>query len=77
MLTADERAERARTAALSRHHPDNPGRADDARLRLKVLRAEDYVRGLIAAPPVPGIAERARLASLLLGPEGGDADAAA
>jgi hypothetical protein len=76
MLTAEERAERARTAALTRHHPDNPGRADDARLRLKVLRAEDYVRGLFT-PPVPGIAERARLASLLLGPEGGDADAAA
>jgi hypothetical protein len=75
MMTAEARAKRARTAALHRHHPDHPERADDARLRLKVLRVEDYVRSLVTTSPVPGIAERARLASILLTPEGDGADA--
>ena len=64
-ISAAARAERGRYAVLRRHHPDKPELAEESLRRLRVLRAEDYVRGLVTTPPVPDIAERALLASLL------------
>jgi hypothetical protein len=75
-ISAAARAERGRYAILRRHHPDRPELAEEALRRLRVLRAEDYVRGFVSTEPAPGLAERVRLASILLAPESGDADAA-
>lgn len=76
MISPEARVERARTAAHRRHHPDRPELAEEALRRLRVLRAEDYVRDLVATEPAPGLAERVRLAAILLGSSGGGADAA-
>jgi hypothetical protein len=63
--------ERARVAALTRHHPDNPQLADDGRRQLKVLKAERLIRTLTRADPVLTLPQRARLARLLLDDRGG------
>ena len=76
-ISAVARAERGRYAILRRHHPEQPELADEALRRLRVLHAEDYVRDLVATEPTPCLAERVRLASILLAtPEAGGADAA-
>jgi hypothetical protein len=71
-------AERARHAALRRHHPDHPELAAAARLQLKVIRAEDYIRGLVASEPALTGQQREDLAIALLrdpGPGGGNVTA--
>jgi hypothetical protein len=69
-------ADRAQVAALARHHPDDPSIADEGRPRLKVAKARRLIRALTSESPVLTLEQRARLAAQLLGPEGGDADAA-
>lgn len=64
--------ERARVAALTRHHPDDPEVAADGRRRLKVIRAERLIENLTGSDPVLTLPQRVRLASLLLGVAGGD-----
>ena len=58
--------ERARVAAITRHHPDNPELAAEGRRRLKVLKAERLIRTLTQAEPVLTLQQRVRLAGLLL-----------
>jgi hypothetical protein len=65
-LTKEARAERARLAALTRHHRDDPGAVDEAKRRLKFLHAEEYLRGVLAGPPWLGLTERRELADLLV-----------
>ena len=64
-LTPEGRAERARHAALLRHHPDDPGAVDESRRRLKYLAASEYLRRALAEPPLLGLSERRALADLL------------
>lgn len=64
--------ERARAAALIRHHPDDPGVADDSRRILKLLKAERLITALTSDAPVLTLPQRARLASLLLSEQGGN-----
>lgn len=61
------RSERARLAALSRHYPDHPELGDPARRALKLKHAEEYVQRLVTEPPELDLADRERLASLLVG----------
>jgi hypothetical protein len=73
-ISAAARAEHGRYAILRRHHPEL---AEEALRRLRVLCAEDYVRDLVTTKPAPGLAERVRLAAILLTvPETDGADAA-
>jgi hypothetical protein len=65
---AEVRRLRARAAAQTRHHPDQPELAADARRALKVVRAERFVRRLVDEPPALTAEERRRLAGLLTGP---------
>ena len=58
--------ERARVAALTRHHPDNPELAAEGRRHLKVLKAERLIRVLTGTEPVLTMPQRTRLASMLL-----------
>ena len=70
-------AERARVAALVRHHPDNPEIAASGRRRLKILKAERMIRSLTCDEPVLTVEQRAQLAvALLSSPGGGDGNAA-
>ena len=62
--------ERARVAALTRHHPDKPELAADGRRRMKMLRAERLIETLLA-DPAPTLRQRAHLAGLLLREAGG------
>jgi hypothetical protein len=71
-MTAEERAERARGAALTRHHPDQPEIAAAPLRHLRALRAERYIRDL---GTVLTAEERTSLAALLLR-TGGDSDVA-
>jgi hypothetical protein len=64
-LTPEARAERGRHAALLRHHPDDRGAVDEAR-RLKFLKAEAFLRAVLAEPPWLGLSERRVLADLLM-----------
>lgn len=68
--------DRAETAALVRHHPDDPAIADEPRRRLKVAKARRLIRSLTSEAPTLTIEQRARLAAELLVPGGGEADAA-
>lgn len=58
--------ERARLAALSRHHPDGP-EVDDARRDLRAARAEDYIRELVDQAPPLTDDQRRRLVAILAG----------
>jgi hypothetical protein len=64
---------RARTAALARHHKDEPDVACGERQQLKAARAQQYITQLVDAWPPLSPAQKNRLAVLLLG--GGDAGA--
>jgi hypothetical protein len=64
-LTPDARSERARHAALLRHHPDDPGAVDESKRRLKFLQAAEYVSAVVSEPPLLGLTERRALADLL------------
>jgi hypothetical protein len=68
-LTQAERSERARQAAIRRHHPDDPHAATESLRRLRTLRAEQYIRDLLSVQPVPDLTERRRLARILAGAE--------
>ena len=78
-LSPEHRRQRARVAALSRHHPDRPELADDARRQLQAAQAdnrawqaEQYIRDLVDGWPPLTDAQRGRLAALLTDSEGGD-----
>ena len=66
-LTADQRAERARHAALRRHHPDDPAIATESLRRLRMISAEQYLRSLISTPPTLDLSQRRELAAILTG----------
>jgi hypothetical protein len=65
-LTPEARAERGRQAALLRRHPDDPGAVDESRRRLKFLRTEEFLHGVLSEPPWLGLTERRALADLLV-----------
>lgn len=66
MLTPERRIERARSAALARHHTDQ-------RRALKARALERAIVAAVTADPPLTLAERARLAARLLAAPGGDA----
>jgi hypothetical protein len=66
--------ERARLAALTRHHPDKPELADASRRQIKMLRAERFIAGLTGSEPALTPLQLAHLAGLLQ-PERGGRDA--
>jgi hypothetical protein len=70
----EQRRHRARVAALSRHHPDQPELDADARRDLKVANAAQYVRQLVDSWPPLTDEQRGRLAALLTGTRNGDGD---
>jgi hypothetical protein len=59
--------EKARLAALTRHHPHGSDAVADARQRVRAARAEAEIRRLVLADPPLTIPQRAHLAALLLG----------
>jgi hypothetical protein len=73
-LTPEGRRLRARAAAVTRHHPDQPELAADDRRQLKAAAAERYVKELVAAWPPLTDSQKGRLAALLAsdGDKGGD-----
>jgi hypothetical protein len=71
---AEVRRLRARAAAQTRHHPDQPELAADDRRALKVARAEAFIRRLVDTAPPLTAGERARLAWLLASDGGGHVD---
>jgi hypothetical protein len=65
-MTSEQRQQRARVAAMARHHPE-------VRRDLRIATAEQYVRELVDGWPPLTDSQRGRLAALLAGnPEGGD-----
>ena len=66
-LDAEKRRQRARLAALRRHHPNDPTVGMEERRDFKAGAAERYVRGLVDGWPPLTEAQRSRLAVLLLG----------
>jgi hypothetical protein len=68
-LSAEGRRLRARAAAATRHHRDQPERYADDRRQLKADAAERYVRELVDTWPPLTDAQRGRLAALLAGGE--------
>lgn len=74
-IDPEGRRRRARAAALSRHHPDQPEVAAEDRRVLKAEAAERYVKALVDTFPPLTPEQKSRLAVLLLTP-GGGADAA-
>lgn len=67
MLTATERRQRARLAALRRHHGDDDPQVVELSREFRADRMADYIiRTVDAAPPLTS-EQRARLASLLRG----------
>jgi hypothetical protein len=69
-MTPEQRQQRARVAALSRHHPE-------LRRDRKAAKVEQYVQDLVDGWPPLSAEQRHRLATLLDNgaPEGGDHDA--
>jgi hypothetical protein len=70
-LTPERRRQRARAAALARHHPDKPELAADDRALLKEEALERHIKAMVDSWPPLSDSQRARLALLLRG--GGDA----
>jgi hypothetical protein len=66
-LVAAERSERARLAALRKHHPDDPDAAAESGRRLRAMRAERYLRSLLTTQPALDLSQRRALADVLLG----------
>jgi hypothetical protein len=58
--------ERARLAALTRHHPDGSNAVTEAQQRVRAARAEDVIRRLVLADPPLTTAQREHLAALIL-----------
>jgi hypothetical protein len=65
-ITPEGRRLRARAAALTRHHPEDPEASAAERRTLKAAAAERYIRDLCGSMPALTVEERARLARLLL-----------
>jgi hypothetical protein len=63
---------RGRIGASVRHRPDDQETADHLRRELKASLAEDYIRALVSDPPCPTTEQRVKLASILVGPDGGE-----
>lgn len=77
-LTEEGRRLRARAAAVTRHHPDQPELVAEERRQLKADAAARYVKDLVDTWPPLTDAQRGRLAALLLGgTRNGDGDAEA
>jgi hypothetical protein len=68
----EQRRQRARLAAVTRHHPDQPELDADARRDLKAANAAHYVRDLVDTWPPLTAEQRGRLAALLTGAGDGD-----
>jgi hypothetical protein len=66
-LDAKGRRQRARLAALRRHHPDDPTIGMEERRDVKASAAKQYVLELVDGWPPLTDAQRSRLAVLLLG----------
>jgi hypothetical protein len=73
-LDAEGRRQRARLAALRRHHPDDPSKGDQERRALRAVQLDQHVKRLVDSFPELTKQQRARLATLLAG--GGDGDGA-
>lgn len=56
---------RARVAALTRHHPDNPEFVTSARRDLAAAKLEDYVRRTVDKAPPLTPEQRDRIAAAL------------
>jgi len=76
-LTPERRRQRARAAALARHHPDKPELGADDRRLLKADAAERYIRDLVDTFPPLTAEQRTRLALLLRGGTAGAGDGSA
>ncbi len=74
MLTATQRQQRARFAALRRHRGADDPEADRLAAEFKADRLADYIRRTVDAAPPLTAEQRDRLALLLRG--GGGVDAA-
>ena len=66
MLTKAQRSERARIAALARHHKDDPSVVDARRTEFKTRRLEEYVKRVMESDPPLTPEQRRRVAQLLL-----------
>lgn len=66
MLTAEQRQQRAKLAALQRHRPTDETTLDLARA-FKADRLEDYIKRTVDAAPPLTQSQRERLAALLAG----------
>jgi hypothetical protein len=71
-LSPEQRRQRARVAAVTRHHPDQPELDADARRDLKAANAAQYVKDLVDGWPPLTPEQRGRLAALLTGAGDGD-----
>ncbi len=61
-------SERARLAAIKRHHPDRLDLAADAKRNLAAANLEAYIKRIVAEAPPLTEDQRSRLALLLGGP---------
>jgi hypothetical protein len=75
-LTPELLEQRARLAALRRHHPDQPDVGADERRALKEAALARHIRKLVDTDPPLTAEQRIRLGALLL-TTGGDGDATA
>lgn len=65
-LTREQLRLRSKIALITRYQPENVQVIEEAKRDLRVSRAEDYLRELLAATPPPTTEQRARLATQLL-----------
>ncbi len=66
MLSPNERSQRARIAALKRHHSTEPN-VDQMQRDFKAARLESYIKSVVDAAPPLTPEQRDRLAVLLRG----------
>ena len=64
--------ERAKLAAISRHHSGDTEAIDAARRDLRAARLEDHVRAAVDAAPPLTAEQRNRLSAILRGSGAGD-----
>jgi hypothetical protein len=65
LLTREQRVLRARLANLESRHPADRAAVDQLRRELRVSRAEQVLRDLIATEPAPTADDRLRLVAAL------------
>lgn len=73
LYSTEELRERARMAALAKHHPNRPDLLVDGQRALKAGALERRIRDATSIEPVLTLAQRVRLAAALLDAPGGDA----